>query len=149
MHLNIFENPNTRGPLARTTAGVGLTLAALGAIGFGCGVAGASPRQPILVDDPVAVPAPAAPDPGAVIDVANALLRPFNSLLNSVLPGGGSLLPGTPGVSPLSPGTPGVSPLSPGADYPSLVSPGQTPASPSYPSPLSPGQTPVDTGPVV
>ncbi len=146
MYLNMLGNPNTRGPLARTTRGIGLTLAVIGAIGFGCGVAGASPQRPILVDNPVPVTGPAGPDPAAIVDVANALLRPFNSLFGSVLPGGGSLIPGTSGGSPLSPA----------GGYPSLLSPGQTPTSPAYPAPLSPlppaQTTPIssaDTGPVI
>jgi hypothetical protein len=143
LYLNIFENPDNRGPLARTTRGIGLTLAVVGAIGLGCGVAGASPQQAVLVDDPVPVAGPAGPDPAAIIDVANALLRPFNSLFGSVLPGGGSLIPGTSGGSPLSPA----------GGYPSLLSPGQTPTSPDYPAPLTPTQTtPIssaDTGPVI
>ncbi|PIJ33170.1 hypothetical protein BMW24_017035, partial [Mycobacterium heckeshornense] len=74
-------------------------LATAGVIAFGSGVAAASP-PPMLVDDPA--PAP-APDPTAAVNAANAIFGVLNSLLNSVLPGAGSLVPETSPASPLSP----------------------------------------------
>ncbi|MDT5252522.1 MAG: hypothetical protein QOH07_1473, partial [Mycobacterium sp.] len=59
MFRNMFAISNARGPLTRATLGMALALAAIGAIGFGSGIVGAAPQQPLLVDDPVPVPAPA------------------------------------------------------------------------------------------
>ncbi|KMV22712.1 hypothetical protein ACT16_09495 [Mycobacterium heckeshornense] len=120
-------------------------LATAGVIAFGSGVAAASP-PPMLVDDPA--PAP-APDPTAAVNAANAIFGVLNSLLNSVLPGAGSLVPETSPASPLSPGTGTYpSPLSPGVGtYPGMPSPGVG----TYPGPLSPAQAPTappQTGPL-
>jgi hypothetical protein len=39
---NMFAISNARGPLTRATLGMALALAAIGAIGFGSGIAGAA-----------------------------------------------------------------------------------------------------------
>jgi hypothetical protein len=62
----MFAISNARGPLTRATLGMALALAAIGAIGFGSGIAGAAPQQPLHVDDPVPVPAPAGLPAGGV-----------------------------------------------------------------------------------
>ncbi|BCO37270.1 hypothetical protein [Mycobacterium heckeshornense] len=94
MSLNTSTNPRTRA--GRVAAGAGLVLATAGVIAFGSGVAAASP-PPMLVDDPA--PAP-APDPTAAVNAANAIFGVLNSLLNSVLPGAGSLVPETSPPAP-------------------------------------------------
>lgn len=97
-----------------------LALAAIGAIGLGSGIAGAAPQQPLLVDDPVAVPAPAGPDPTTAVNIANAIFGELGSLLNGLFPGSGS------STNPLFPG------------YPNTVLPGQTPAVPYSPGAVLP-----------
>jgi hypothetical protein len=149
---NMFANPNACRPLTRTISGIGLALAAVGAIGLGCGVAGAAPQQPLLVDDPVPVPTPAGPNPTNAVNIANAIFGELDAVLNAVFPGSGSVfMPSDSGTNSLVPGTgypgavpgqtPGV-PSYPGTvppGYPSSVVPGQTPGQPGYPSAVPPG----------
>jgi hypothetical protein len=106
---NMFTNLNARGPLTRATLGMALALAAIGAIGFGTGIAGAAPQQPFLVDDPVPIPAPV----GTIFDK-------LGPLLNSLFPGSGS------STRPLSPG------------HPHTALPRQTPAVPYSPGAVLP-----------
>jgi hypothetical protein len=94
-----------------------LALATIGAIGFGSGIAGAAPQQPLLVDDPVPLPAPGGADP---VNIANTIFGELGPLLNALLPGLGST------TNPLSPG------------YPSTALPGQTPAVPYSPGSVLP-----------
>ncbi|MDI3314856.1 MAG: hypothetical protein QJR12_11465 [Mycobacterium sp.] len=142
--MNMFTVVKNRGSLARATAGAGLALAALGVIGLGSGVAGASPQQPVLVDDP----APVAPNPAAGVSAANAIFGELDSLLNQVFPGLGPIfMPAASGANPLTPGStgpllPGQTPALPGQGP---LLPGQNPASPGYLSP----NTSVTTSPVV
>jgi hypothetical protein len=117
---NMFAISNARGPLTRATLGMALALVAIGAIGFGSGIAGAAPQQPLLVDDPVPVPAPAGPDPTTAVNIANTIFAELGSLLNGLFPGSGS------STDPLSPG------------YPNTVLPGQTPAVPYSPGAVLP-----------
>jgi hypothetical protein len=117
---NMFAISNARGPLTRATLGMALALAAIGAIGFGSGIAGAAPQQPLLVDDPVPVPAPAGPNPTTAVNIANTIFAELGSLLNALFPGSGS------STDPLSPG------------YPNTVLPGQTPAVPYSPGAVLP-----------
>ena len=117
MFRNMFAISNARGPLTRATLGMAL---ALGAIGFGSGIAGAAPQQPLLVDDPVPVPAPAGPDPTTAVNIANTIFGELGSLLNALFPGSGS------STGPQSPG------------YPNTVLPGQTPAVPYSPGAVLP-----------
>jgi hypothetical protein len=112
---NVFAISNGRGPLTRATLGMALALAAIGAIGFGSGIAGAAPQQPLFVDDPAPVPAPAVPNPTTAINILNTIFGELGPLLNAFFPGSGS------GTGPLSPG------------YPNTVLPGQTPAIPYSP----------------
>jgi hypothetical protein len=116
----MFAISNVRGPLTRATLGMALALAAICAIGFGSGIAGAAPQQPLLIDDPVQVPAPAGPDPTTAVNIANTIFGELGALLNRLLPGGGS------STGPLSPG------------YPNTVLPGQTPAVPYSPGAVLP-----------
>ena len=123
MSQNMFAISNARGPLTRATLGMALALAAIGAIGaigFGSGIAGAAPQQPLLVDDPVPVPAPAGPNPTTALNIANTIFGKLGPLLNALFPGGGS------STHPLSPG------------YPSTVLPGQTPVVPYSPGAVLP-----------
>ena len=120
MFRNMFAISNARGPLTRATLGMVLALVAIGAIGFGSGIAGAAPQQPFLVDDPVPVPAPAGPDPTTAVNIANAIFGELDSLLHGLFPGSGS------STDPLSPG------------YPNTVLPGQTPAVPDSPGAVLP-----------
>jgi hypothetical protein len=129
---NMFANPNACRPLIRAILGIGLALAAIGAIGFGCGVATAAPQQPLLVDDPVPVPTPAGPNPANAVNIANAIFGELDAVLNAVFPGSGSVL---------MPADTGTNSLLPGSAYPGVLSPGQTPGLPGYPGAL-PGQTP-------
>ena len=122
MFRNMFAISNARGPLTRAALGMALALAAIGAIGFGSGIAGAAPQQPLLVDDPVPVPAPAGPNLTTAVNIANTIFGALGSLLNAVFPGSGS------STAPLSPG------------HPNTVLPGQTPAVPYSPGAV--GQTP-------
>jgi hypothetical protein len=117
---NVCAISNARGPLTRATLGMALTLAAIGAIGFGSGIAGAAPQQPLLVDDPVPVPAPAGPNTTTAVNIANTIFGELGSLLNALFPGSGS------STGPLSPG------------YPNTVLPGQTPAVPYSPGAVLP-----------
>lgn len=110
MFRNMFAISNAHGPLTRATLGMALALAAIGAIGFGSGIAGAAPQQPLLVDDPVPVPALAGPNPTTAVNIANTIFGKLGPLLNALFPGSGS------STNPLSPG------------YPNTVLPGQTPA---------------------
>jgi hypothetical protein len=116
----MFAISNARGPLTRATLGMALALAAIGAIGFGSGIAGAAPQQPLLVDDPVPVPAPAGPNPTTALNIANTIFGKLGPLLNALFPGGGS------STHPLSPG------------YPNTVLPGQTPVVPYSPGAVLP-----------
>jgi hypothetical protein len=150
---NMFTNPKARRPLSRATLGIGLALAATGAIGLGSGVARAVPQQPLLVDDPVPVPAPAGANPTSAVNIANAIFAELNNLLSAVFPGSSSVfMPADTDTNPLSPalgnsglvpagqppGLPGYpSAVPPG--YPSSVAPGQAPALPTYPSAPAPG----------
>ena len=120
MSRNMFAISNVRGPLTRATLGMALALAAICAIGFGSGIAGAAPQQPLLIDDPVQVPAPAGPDPTTAVNIANTIFGELGALLNRLLPGSGS------STGPLSPG------------YPNTVLPGQTPAVPYSPGAVLP-----------
>ncbi len=120
MSRNVFTISNARGPLTRATLGMALALAAIGAIGFGSGIAGAAPQQPLLVDDPVPVPAPAGPNPTTAVNIVNTIFAELGPLLNSLFPGSGS------STGPLSPG------------YPNTVLPGQTPAVPDSPGAVLP-----------
>lgn len=120
MSRNMFAISNARRPLTRSTLGMALALAAIGATGFGSGIAGAAPQQPLLVDDPVAVPAPTGPDPTTAVNIANAIFGELGSLLNGLFPGSGS------STNPLFPG------------YPNTVLPGQTPAVPYSPGAVLP-----------
>ena len=120
MFRNMFAISNARGPLTRATLGMVLALAAIGAIGFGSGIAGAAPQQPFRGDDPVPVPAPAGPNPTTAVNIANAIFGELGSLLNGLFPGSGS------STDPLSPG------------YPNTVLPGQTPAVPDSPGVVLP-----------
>jgi hypothetical protein len=97
-----------------------LALAAIGAIGFGSGIAGAAPQQPLLIDDPVPVPAPAGPNPTTAVNTLNTIFGELGPLLNALFPGLGS------STDPLSPG------------YPNTVLPGQTPAVPYSPGAVLP-----------
>jgi hypothetical protein len=117
---NMFAISNARGPLTRATLGMALALAAIGAIGFGGGIAGAAPQQPLLVDDPVPVPAPAGPNPTTAVNIANTIFGELGPLLNALFPGSGS------STHPLSPG------------YPNTVLPGHTPAVPYSPGAVLP-----------
>jgi hypothetical protein len=117
---NMFAISNARGPLTRATLGMALALVAIGAIGFGSGIAGAAPQQPLLVDDPVPVPAPAGPNPTTAVNIANTIFAELGSLLNGLFPGSGS------STDPLSPG------------YPNTLFPGQTPAVPYSPGAVLP-----------
>ncbi len=142
MFVKMFANPKARRPLARVTVGAVVTLAAVGAIGFGGGVAGAAP---VLADDPVpvpvpapAVPAPAAAGPAAGVSSANAAFQVLNSLLNSFMPGLGSIMPSDP--SSLVPGA--GSSILPGSTLPGSTLPGQT----TVPGSTLPGQTTVLPG---
>jgi hypothetical protein len=114
---NMFAISNARGSLTRATLGMALALAAIGAIGFGSGIAGAAPQQPLLVDDPVPVP---APDPTTAVNTINTIFGELGPLLNALFPGSGS------STGPLSPG------------YPNTVLPGQTPAVPYSPGAVLP-----------
>ena len=120
MFRNMFAISNARGPLTRATLGMALALAAIGAIGFGSGIVGAAPQQPLLVDDPVPVPAPAGPNPTTAVNIANTIFGELGPLLNALFPGSGS------STGPLSPG------------YPNTVLPGQTPAVPYSPGAVLP-----------
>ena len=120
MSQNMFANSNARGPLTRATLGMALALAAICAIGFGSGIAGAAPQHPLLIDDPVQVPAPAGPDPTTAVNIANTIFAELGSLLNGLFPGSGS------STDPLSPG------------YPNTLFPGQTPAVPYSPGAVLP-----------
>ena len=123
MFRNMFAISNARGPLTRATVGMALALAAIGAIGaigFGSGIAGAAPQQPLLVDDPVPVPAPAGPNPTTAVNIVNTIFGELRPLLNALFPGSGSI------TDPLSPG------------YPNTVLPGQTPAVPYSPGAVLP-----------
>ena len=124
MFRNMFAISNARGPLTRATLGTALALAAIGAIGFGSGIAGAAPQQPLLVDDPVPVPAPAGPDPTTGVNIANTIFGDLGPLLNTLFPG---MFPGS-GSS--------TYPLSPG--YPNALFPGQTPSVPYSPGAVLP-----------
>jgi hypothetical protein len=117
---NMFAISNARGPLTRATLGIALALAAIGAIGFGSGIAGAAPQQPLLVDDPVPVPAPVGPNPATAVNTLNTIFAELGPLLNSLFPGIGS------STDPLSPG------------YPNTLFPGQTPAVPYSPGAVLP-----------
>ncbi len=120
-------------PLTRAALGAGLAL-----IGFGGGVAGAAPvlvddpipvPAPIVASAPVAVPAPAAANPAGGTAVANAFLQVLNSLLNSVVPGAGSIMPTD--ASALTSG-----------GYPGSTLPGQTTTLPGTTGTTTlPGQT--------
>jgi hypothetical protein len=158
---HMFTNPKARTPFTRATLGIGLALAAVGAIGLGSGVARAVPQQPLLVDDPLPVPTPAGPNPASAVNIANAIFTELDNLLSAVFPGSSSvLMPADTGTSPLSPGLnnsglvpPGqatglpsypdtVPPAYPGAvppGYPTSVPPGQAPALPAYPNTVPPG----------
>ena len=116
----MFAISNARGPLTRATLGMALALAAIGAMGFGSGIVGAAPQQPLLVDDPVPVPAPAGPNPTTAVNIANTIFGELGPLLNALFPGSGS------STGPLSPG------------YPNTVLPGQTPAVPYSPGAVLP-----------
>ncbi|MGH3542814.1 MAG: hypothetical protein ACRDUT_06965 [Mycobacterium sp.] len=157
MSQNMFANPTARGPLTRATLGIGVALAAIGAIGLGSGVAGAAPQQPVLVDDPIPVPTPAGTDPTSGVNIANAIFSELDALLNVVFPGSGPVfMPAGTGTSPLLPGSGNPGLVSPGQTipglpsypgtvppgYPTTIVPGQTPALPGSPTPLVPGQTP-------
>ena len=120
MFRNMFAISNARGPLTRATLGMALALAAIGAMGFGSGIVGAAPQQPLLVDDPVPVPAPAGPNPTTAVNIANTIFGELGALLNALFPGSGS------STDPLSPG------------YPNTVLPGQTPAVPYLPGAVLP-----------
>ncbi|GBE65632.1 hypothetical protein MFM001_20940 [Mycobacterium sp. MFM001] len=169
LSANVFAIPTSYDPLVRAATGAGLALAAFAAIGCGSGVAGATPQQPVLVDDPAPVPAVS----GNGVNIANAIFGELGNLLNAVLPGSGSLFmpatsdpsllspagtlpstlppgttaPGTLGTMP--PGTLGTTPpgtlgtLPPGTTAPGTALPGQTPALPTTPGTLMPGQSPV------
>lgn len=120
MFRNMFAISNARGPLTGATLGMALALAAIGAIGFGSGIAGAAPQQPLLVDDPVPVPAPAGPNPTTAVNIANTIFGELGPLLNALFPGSGS------SADLLSPG------------YPNTVLPGLTPAVPYSPGAVLP-----------
>ena len=120
MFRNMFAISNARRPLTRAALGMALALAAIGAIGFGSGIAGATPQQPFLVDDPVPVPAPAGPNPATAVNIANTIFAELGSLLNAWFPGSGS------STGPLSP------------SYPNTVLPGQSPAVPYSPGAVLP-----------
>ena len=124
MFRSMFAISNARGPLTRATLGMALALAAIGAMGFGSGIVGAAPQQPLLVDDPVPVPAPAGPNLTTPVNIANTIFGELGPLLNGLFPG---LFPGS-GSS--------TDPLSPG--YPNTVLPGQTPAVPYSPGAVLP-----------
>lgn len=140
MSQNMFANPTAHGPLTRATLGIGLTLAAIGAIGLGTGVAGASPQQPLLADDPVPAPTPVGANPASGVNIANAIFGELGSILNAVIPGSGSVfMPADSGTNSLLPGSANPSSLSPGSANPSLLSPAQIPGVPSYPGTVPPG----------
>lgn len=139
MSQNMFANQTAHSPLTRATLGIGLTLAAIGAIGLGTGVAGASPQQPLLIDDPVPAPAPAGANAASGVNIANAIFGELGSILNAVIPGSGSVfMPADSGTNSL-PGSTNPGLLSPGSANPSLLSPAQTPGVPSYPGTVPPG----------
>lgn len=120
MSRNMFAISDARRPLTRAMLGTALALAAIGAIGFGSGIAGAAPQQPLPVDDPVPVPAPAELNPATAVNIANTIFGELGSLLNNFFPGIG------PSTGPVSPGYPNtllpaqspVVPYSPGAALP-------------------------------
>ena len=120
MFRNMFAISSARGPLTLATLGMALALAAIGGIGFGSGITGAAPQQPLLVDDPVPVPAPAGPNPTTAVNIANTIFGELGSLLNALFPASGS------STGPLSPG------------FPNTVLPGQTPVVPYSPGAVLP-----------
>ena len=129
MAVKIFGNLKSHGPLAAATLGIGLALTACAALTCGAGSAAAAPQQPFLADDPTAAaPVPAGPDPTTAVNVANAILKQLNSVLNVVLPGSGALMPqSTPTPAPAA-GIPSLATQQPGVlpGYPSSVLPGAT-----------------------
>lgn len=170
LFTNMFEISKSCRPVVRATVGTGVALAAMAAIGLGSGVAGATPQQPVLVDDPVPVP---AADPTSGVGISNAIFNELGALLNAVFPGSGSVfMPANSGASPVTPGYPSTLPgqipatlpgqvpstlpgqlpstLTPGqipstlpGQVPGTLTPGQTPATPGT---LTPGQTPATPG---
>ena len=86
MFRNMFAISNARGPLTRATLGMALALAAIGAIGFGNGIAGAAPQQSLRGH--------------WIVDIANTFFGELGRLLNVLFPGSGS------STDPLSPGYP-------------------------------------------
>jgi hypothetical protein len=158
----MLTNPKARTRFTRATLGIGLALAAVGAVGLGSGVARAVPQQPLLIDDPLPVPTPAGPNPASAVNIANAIFTELDNLLSTVFPGSSSvLMPADTGASPLSPGLgnsglvppgqatglpgyPGTAPSTyPGAmppGYPTSVPQGQAPPLPAQPGPVAPGE---------
>jgi hypothetical protein len=126
----IFTNPKARKPLTRATVAIGLALAAISAAGLGSGVARAIPQQPLLVDDPLPVPTPAAAGPASPVNIANAIFAEISNVLSAVFPGSSSVL---------MPADTATSPLSPGVGNSGLVPAGQAPGLPGYPSAVPPG----------
>jgi hypothetical protein len=146
---NMLANPKACKPLTQATLGVCLALAATGAIGLGCGIAGATPQPPLLVDDAlptpapvVPTPAPVGPNPASPVNIANAIFTELNNLLSSVFPGSSSVfMPADAGTSSLSPelGYPGAA----SSGYPPPIMPGSAAAAPGSTGPVTPGQAPL------
>ena len=120
MSLNIFGSPGSRRVRVRSTVGVAIAaVAATGAFGSGAPAAEAAPR---LAVDPVPMPG----GPVAGVGAANGIFQMLNSLLDSMVPGAGSIMPSPtslmPGQAPALPGrlpaVPGRSPGLPGQPVP-------------------------------
>lgn len=150
MAVKLFGNLNIRRPLAAATFGVGFALTALSTSIVGSGIAAATPQQPFIADDPTAAPAPAGPDPTTAVNVANAILKQLNSVLNVVLPGSGALMAqATPTPAPAV-GVPGLAAQQPAlvSGYPSSVLPVQSPALAGQ-TPLLPRQVSATPAPIL
>ncbi|MBY0441331.1 MAG: hypothetical protein K2Q25_04240 [Mycobacteriaceae bacterium] len=149
MAVKVFGNSKIRGSLTAAAIGLGLALTACGASTLGAGIATAAPQQPFSADDSTPAPVPAGPDPTTAVNVANAILKQLNSVLNVVLPGSGSLMPQS-GPTPASAvGVPSLATQQPAllSSYPGSTLAGQSPVlagqAPLLPGQLSPTSVPI------